>query len=53
MQNAIPVPKEDADKAMDAADLYWLWSCVATCKNGSAMLFVGAESFSVCSFTTR
>ena len=24
--NAIPVPKEDADKAMDACDLYWLWS---------------------------
>ena len=24
--NAIPVPKEDADKAMDALRLYWLWS---------------------------
>ena len=23
--------------------MYRMWSCVATCKNGSAMLFVGAK----------
>jgi succinate dehydrogenase / fumarate reductase iron-sulfur subunit len=41
--NAIPVPKEDADKAMDAAACIGCGACVATCKNGSAMLFVGAK----------
>jgi succinate dehydrogenase / fumarate reductase iron-sulfur subunit len=41
--NAIPVPKDDADKAMDAAACIGCGACVATCKNGSAMLFVGAK----------
>ena len=41
--NAIPVPKEDADKAMDAAACIGCGACVASCKNGSAMLFVGAK----------
>jgi succinate dehydrogenase / fumarate reductase iron-sulfur subunit len=41
--NAIPVPKEDADKAMDAAACIGCGACVATCKNGSASLFVGAK----------
>ncbi|KQR93800.1 fumarate reductase [Chryseobacterium sp. Leaf180] len=41
--NAIPVPKEDADKAMDAAACIACGACVASCKNGSAMLFVGAK----------
>lgn len=41
--NAIPVPKADADKAMDAAACIGCGACVATCKNGSAMLFVGAK----------
>ena len=41
--NAILVPKEDADKAMDAAACIGCGACVATCKNGSAMLFVGAK----------
>ena len=41
--NAIPVPKEDADKAMDAAACIGCGACVATCKNGSAMLFVSAK----------
>jgi succinate dehydrogenase / fumarate reductase iron-sulfur subunit len=41
--NAIPVPKEDADKAMDAAACIGCGACVATCKNGSAALFVGAK----------
>ena len=41
--NAIPVPKDDADHAMDAAACIGCGACVATCKNGSAMLFVGAK----------
>ena len=41
--NAIPVPKLDADKAFEAAACIGCGACVATCKNGSAMLFVGAK----------
>lgn len=41
--NAIPVKKEDADKSMDAAACVGCGACVATCKNGSAMLFVAAR----------
>ncbi|MCP4685059.1 MAG: succinate dehydrogenase/fumarate reductase iron-sulfur subunit [bacterium] len=41
--NAIPIPKEDADKAMDAAACIGCGACVAACKNASAMLFVGAK----------
>ncbi|MBR9860998.1 succinate dehydrogenase/fumarate reductase iron-sulfur subunit [bacterium] len=41
--NAIPIPKEDADMAMDAATCIGCGACVATCKNASAMLFVGAK----------
>ncbi|UTW64289.1 succinate dehydrogenase/fumarate reductase iron-sulfur subunit [bacterium SCSIO 12741] len=41
--NAIPVPKEDADKAFDAATCIGCGACVATCKNASAMLFVSAK----------
>jgi succinate dehydrogenase / fumarate reductase iron-sulfur subunit len=41
--NSIPIPKEDADKAMDAATCIGCGACVATCKNSSAMLFVGAK----------
>ncbi len=41
--NAIPVPKADADKAFDAATCIGCGGCVATCKNGSAMLFVAAK----------
>lgn len=41
--NAIPVPKADADKAFEAAACIGCGACVATCKNGSAMLFVGAK----------
>jgi succinate dehydrogenase / fumarate reductase iron-sulfur subunit len=41
--NAIPIPKEDADEAMDAATCIGCGACVATCKNASAMLFVGAK----------
>jgi len=41
--NAIPIKKQDADKAMDAATCIGCGACVATCKNASAMLFVGAK----------
>jgi succinate dehydrogenase / fumarate reductase, iron-sulfur subunit len=41
--NSIPIRKEDADLAMDAATCIGCGACVATCKNASAMLFVGAK----------
>jgi len=41
--NAIPIAKEAADTAMDAATCIGCGACVATCKNSSAMLFVGAK----------
>jgi succinate dehydrogenase / fumarate reductase iron-sulfur subunit len=41
--NAIPIEKEDADKAFDAATCIGCGACVATCKNASAMLFVSAK----------
>lgn len=41
--NAIPIPKPDADTAMDAAQCIGCGACVAACKNASAMLFVSAK----------
>jgi succinate dehydrogenase / fumarate reductase iron-sulfur subunit len=41
--NSLPVPKGDADLAMDAATCIGCGACVAACKNSSAMLFVGAK----------
>jgi succinate dehydrogenase / fumarate reductase iron-sulfur subunit len=41
--NAIPVPKQDAELAMDAAACIGCGACVAACKNASAMLFVAAK----------
>lgn len=41
--NAIPIPKVDADAAFDAATCIGCGACVATCKNGSAMLFTSAK----------
>ncbi|MDP3073522.1 MAG: succinate dehydrogenase/fumarate reductase iron-sulfur subunit [Opitutaceae bacterium] len=41
--NALPVPKPDADLAMDAATCIGCGACVAACKNASAMLFVAAK----------
>ncbi|CAM1358236.1 Fumarate reductase iron-sulfur subunit [Tenacibaculum litopenaei] len=41
--NALPINKENADKAFDAATCIGCGACVATCKNSSAMLFVGAK----------
>ncbi len=41
--NSIPIPKIDADLAMDAASCIGCGACVAACKNASAMLFVSAK----------
>ena len=41
--NAIPIPKDDAELAMDAAACIGCGACVASCKNASAMLFVAAK----------
>lgn len=41
--NTIPIKKEHADLAMDAAACIGCGACVAVCKNASAMLFVGAK----------
>jgi succinate dehydrogenase / fumarate reductase iron-sulfur subunit len=41
--NSLPVPKTEADKAMDAAACIGCGACVAACKNASAMLFVSAK----------
>ncbi|MCK0190589.1 succinate dehydrogenase/fumarate reductase iron-sulfur subunit [Arenibacter sp. F20364] len=41
--NAIPIDKHAADEAMDAATCIGCGACVASCKNSSAMLFVGAK----------
>jgi len=41
--NAVPVPKEGLDQAMDAAQCIGCGACVAACPNGSASLFVGAK----------
>lgn len=41
--NAIPIKKENAEKSMDAAACIGCGACAATCKNGSAMLFVAAR----------
>jgi succinate dehydrogenase / fumarate reductase iron-sulfur subunit len=42
--NALPVPKTDSDKAMDAAACIGCGACVASCKNASAMLFTSAKA---------
>jgi succinate dehydrogenase / fumarate reductase iron-sulfur subunit len=41
--NAIPVPKEKADLAMDAAACIGCGACVAMCPNASAALFTAAK----------
>ncbi len=41
--NAIPVPKTEADLAMDAAACIGCGACVASCPNGSAALFTAAK----------
>jgi succinate dehydrogenase / fumarate reductase iron-sulfur subunit len=41
--NAIPVPKDDAERSMDAAACIGCGACVAACPNASASLFVAAK----------
>jgi len=41
--NAIPIPRRNAELAMDAAACIGCGACVAACKNASAMLFVSAK----------
>ncbi len=41
--NTIPVPKDDADRAMDMAACIGCGACVAACPNGSASLFTAAK----------
>jgi succinate dehydrogenase / fumarate reductase, iron-sulfur subunit len=41
--NTIPIPKEDADRAMDAASCIGCGACVAACPNAAAALFTGAK----------
>jgi succinate dehydrogenase / fumarate reductase iron-sulfur subunit len=41
--NDIPIPKPDADRAMDAAACIGCGACVAACPNASASLFTGAK----------
>ena len=41
--NSIPIEKNDADRAFDAATCIGCGACVASCKNASAMLFVSAK----------
>ena len=41
--HAVPVPKDKADRAFDAATCIGCGACVASCPNGSAALYVGAK----------
>ena len=41
--NSLPIEKQAADKAFDAAACIGCGACVASCKNASAMLFVSAK----------
>lgn len=41
--NNIPIPKHDADRAMDAAECIGCGACVAQCPNGAAQLFTAAK----------
>jgi len=41
--NAIPISKEEAEKAMDVAQCIGCGACAAACKNAAAMLFVSAK----------
>jgi len=41
--NSLPVPKSDADRAMDAAQCIGCGACVAACPNAAAMLFTAAK----------
>jgi succinate dehydrogenase / fumarate reductase iron-sulfur subunit len=41
--NDLPIPKKNADLAMDAAACIGCGACVAACPNGAAALFTGAK----------
>jgi succinate dehydrogenase / fumarate reductase iron-sulfur subunit len=41
--NSLPVPKPNADRAMDAAACIGCGACAAACPNASAMLFTAAK----------
>jgi succinate dehydrogenase / fumarate reductase iron-sulfur subunit len=41
--NAVPIPKHNLEKSLDAAECIGCGACVAACKNASAMLFVSAK----------
>ncbi|MDI6911768.1 succinate dehydrogenase/fumarate reductase iron-sulfur subunit [Nocardioides sp.] len=41
--HSVPVPREDATRAFDAATCIGCGACVAACPNGSAVLFMGAK----------
>ena len=41
--NVIPIPKKNADLAMDAAACIGCGACVAACPNAAAALFTGAK----------
>jgi succinate dehydrogenase / fumarate reductase iron-sulfur subunit len=41
--NSTPIPRPDAEYAMDAAECIGCGACVAACPNGAAMLFAGAK----------
>ncbi len=41
--NEVPIPKDEAELAMDYAECIGCGACVATCPNGAAMLFVSAK----------
>ena len=41
--SSLPIPKENAEEAMDAAACIGCGACVAACKNSSAMLFLSAK----------
>ncbi len=41
--NLVPIPKDIAEAAMDAASCIGCGGCVASCPNASAALFVGAK----------
>ncbi|HKE15013.1 MAG TPA: succinate dehydrogenase/fumarate reductase iron-sulfur subunit [Kofleriaceae bacterium] len=42
--NMIPIPKSDAEPALDAASCIGCGACVAACPNGAAALFAGAKA---------
>jgi succinate dehydrogenase / fumarate reductase iron-sulfur subunit len=41
--NSLPIPKPNADEAFSSATCIGCGACVASCKNASALLFVGAK----------